>query len=492
MRRLLSLPAARWLVGVPAVAAFIVFTALAPASPAGKGAAFVNYQLGTQAIGEKCPNSTTACTNGAAEPAIRADNAGTFYASSENGLGAGTEAWKSTDGGRHYVTLASPNALSQSSQPTVAPGGGDTDLAVAPARNANGVYTVYVASLNLANVDVSTSLDGGKSWTLNPTSATIPGDDREWIAADGVSKVCISYHAEGSTSDIFVDCSTNSGTTFTQVANAFDSAHLYNADFNNSIGNLAIDPHNHYLYQTFSGIDQNDVANCTSGTGPCNTHVVYMAVSTDGGQSFTDYPVYDNPNTAVSYGHQFVNVSVDRAGNVYSVYGDNHNLFYSYSTDHGQHWSAPAQINKSPSATAIFPWSVAGGAGKLAVVWYGTSYYDGVNPPDSYPSSAAWNVYFAQNLKATTPGSSFAQTVASPINHYGGVCESGATCSGNRDLYDDFGVAASPISGLASIVYSDDQYDAAQPTRCTPAQSNTSACNHTAIATQTSGPRLFP
>src|SRR6059058_4029824 len=60
--------------------------------------------------------------------------------------------------------------------------------------------------------------------------------------------------------------------------------------------------------------------------------------------------------------------------------------------------------------------------------------------------------------QATTPGSQFSQTTATPIVHYGGVCESGVTCSGNRDLYDDFGVAASPTTGLASIIYSDDQY----------------------------------
>ena len=136
------------------------------------------------------------------------------------------------------------------------------------------------------------------------------------------------------------------------------------------------------------------------------------------------------------------------------------------------------------------PWSVAGAAGKLDVVWYGTSYYDGVNPPDSYPSTAARNVYFAQNLNATTAGK-FTQPQASPVNHYGGVCESGVGCTGNRDLYDDFGVAASPLTGMASIVYSDDQYDASQPTGCTQSQSNTGSCDHTSIATQTGGKGIF-
>ena len=51
------------------------------------------------------------------------------------------------------------------------------------------------------------------------------------------------------------------------------------------------------------------------------------------------------------------------------------------------------------------------------LVYYGTSYYDGTNPPDDYPMSAAWHVYMGQNLAATTAGSSFAQYQASPVNH---------------------------------------------------------------------------
>ena len=477
----LAIPLVAFLVGLA------MLSSPASAATAKSGLAFTNYQIEAPTVGESCPNTTTPCVNHASEPAIRADNGGTFYASSENGLGGGTEAWKSSDGGSHYVTLASPDQGSQSNTTGFAPGGGDTDLTVAPVTNSQGQYNVYVASLSLANVDVSTSRDGGATWSLNPTSATISGDDREWIAADGASKVCISYH-DVATFNLDVNCSSDAGATFTQLGDAIDTAHAYNIN-NNSTGNMAIDPTTHIIYQTFSGIDQSDLTACET-TG-CGYHVVYMAVSTDGGKTFTDYKVYDNPNTSVSYGHQFVNVSVDRARNVSSVYSDNHNLYYSFSTDHGQSWSAPAQINAAPSSTAIMPWSVAGDAGKLDVVWYGTSYYDGVNTPDNYPSSAAWSVYFAQNLSATTAGSAFTQVAASPINHYGGACESGVTCTGNRDLYDDFGVAASPLTGMASIVYSDDQYDPSQPTTCTQTQSNSANCDHTEIATQTSGSGIF-
>ena len=428
--------------------------------------AFVNFELGA-APGTVCPGAS-GCTNGAAEPMIRADATGTFYVSSELGVGSGTLAWRSTDGGLHYTALESPNQLSQALG-GLGPGGGDTDLGTAPEANADGFDNLYVASLSLANVTVSTSQDGGMTWSKNVTSATIPGDDREWIAADQATKVCISYH-DIVTFNIDVNCSFDAGAHFTQLGSAIDVAHAFLID-DNEIGNLAIDPQNHVVYQVFSGI-----ANAVEAVIPTSFHAVWIAVSRDGGQTFTDNPVYVNPNTAVSYGHQFVNVSVDRAGTVYVVYTDNHNLFYSFSTDGGDTFTGPIQVNQAPSATAIMPWSVACDPGSLNIVWYGTSYFDGTTAPDNYPATAAWSVYLAQNRNATVAGSTFTQVAATPIVHFGGVCESGVTCSGNRDLYDDFGIAVSPTTGLASITYSDDQ------------PGNTGSNDHTAIATQTGGP----
>src|SRR5207244_3238171 len=345
-------------------------------------------------------------------PAIRAARDGTFYGSSENGLGAGTVAWKSTDGGRHFSSLLSPNNVSATQDTGFAPGGGDTDLAVAPIRNASGQYNVYVSSLTLADVDVSTSTDGGATWALNPVAASVPGDDREWIAADDASKVCVSYHDLAF--NLWVNCSYDAGASFTQLADAFDAAHAWLID-SNSTGNLAIDPASHTIYQTFSG--PADASGTVAGGGCAFRNTANHAVSRDGGRT------------------------------------------------------RPARC-----------------------VRCATSDYDGVNPPDHYPDSAAWYVYFAQNLDAASPKGTFSQGAATPIIHYGGVCLSGIACTGNRDLYDDFGVAANPLTGLASIVYSDDQYrnDAnnAPSSGCTPAKWNRGICDHNTIAKQLSGKRI--
>jgi len=83
-----------------------------------------------------------------------------------------------------------------------------------------------------------------------------------------------------------------------------------------------------------------------------------------------------------------------------------------------------------------------------------------------------------QNANATAAGSAFTQVAATPVVHFGGVCEGGISCTGNRDLFDDFGIAVSPTTGFASITYSDDQ------------PGNTGSDDHTAIATQTAGPTI--
>jgi len=469
-------------------------TLVVVAAAQGKGAGgFANFELAgipLQPAGVSCPNGQGTCTNFASEPAIRATPDGEFFGSSENGLGGGTDAWRSSDGGLHYTQLPCPNCGSEANDTGFAPGGGDTDLAIAPAKNAAGFYDVYVASLTLANVDVSTSTDNGATWSLNPIGATVAGDDREWITADGASNVCLSYH-DLATFNIDVDCSADAGATFTQLGEAIDAAHSYAINAN-ATGNLttdtsAVSPFRHTIYQTFSAVDSTSEQLTCNTTGPCDFRDVFMAVSTDGGKTFTDHLVHRGaPGT--SYGHQFVNVTVDQGGTVYSVYSDDRTTFMSYSTNRGETWSGPVKV--SSIATAIMPWAVALAPGKIDVVYYGSSFAKNGVAPDDYPSSASWSVYLAQDVRATS-GGSFKQVAASPIVHFGGVCESGIACSGNRDLFDDFGVAVHPATGLASIIYSDDQYtnDANDPPQpgCTPAESNTISCDHTAIATQTGG-----
>ena len=393
---------ARWSVGLLLAATPVIV----PVSGSGAASSyvttvngFVNYELGA-GVNETCPNSASACQNHAAEPAIRADRAGNFYGPSENGPTSGTEAWKSTDGGLHFVHLPSPNiasTVSSGPEGSISPAGGDTDLATASVRNAAGLFNVYVASLEGTSTDVSTSMDAGKSWRQNPGAGSFPGEDREWIAADGASKVCISYVSAAGVLvtplGLHVQCSYDAGLTFAQIGDAITPGNL-DSRLGFKIGNLAIDQFsntgdpsrtNDIVYATYASGTAADAVN----PNPTDFHVVWMGVSMDGGRTFNDYQVYNNPDPKVGYAHNFTNVAVDRAGNVYSFFSDNHYIYYKYSTDHGKTWlpggpsGKPIVVSRAPANTAIFPWGVAGAAGKVDLVYYGTSYYDGVNPPDS-------------------------------------------------------------------------------------------------------------
>src|SRR5712691_13223503 len=120
---------------IPKVLALTLLISVLPLAIASQPAAgspgfnFTTFELGRFDVpGIRCPSlSGDSCWNVNAEPQIRADPAGNFYASSEylphvalcsNGIDlvnpecGGTGAWRSSDNGLHYVTLSSPNSLS--------------------------------------------------------------------------------------------------------------------------------------------------------------------------------------------------------------------------------------------------------------------------------------------------------------------------------------------------------------------------------------------
>jgi hypothetical protein len=272
-------------------------------------------------------------------------------------------------------------------------------------------------------------------------------------------------------------------------------------ELDNEIGNIAVDPATGNVYQVFAGCPPSptQIVTCSA------FNTAYMAVgvptTVNGGTTltFTDDVIYQSPSTATGFDNNFPAVAVDKAGNVYATWSDDQNVFLAYSTDHGQKWSAPKKVNHgTATATAIYPWITAGNAGEVDVVYYATpagANYQTCGQTGTYNcDNEPWSVFFSQNLRVLKNGT-WTQATVTPVVHYGGVCQGGISCTSNgndnRDLFDDFGVAASPATGLASITYSDDQYadNTGTPNsgECTAAQNNTSTCDHTDYATQTSG-----
>jgi len=128
--------------------------------------------------------------------------------------------------------------------------------------------------------------------------------------------------------------------------------------------------------------------------------------------------------------------------------------------------SKPGKVDYGPvAAIVIYLWPTAGAPGKVDLVFYGipagANYQACGQNGEHTCQNEPWPVFFSQNLNRLGGGSG-TQITATLMVHYGGVCQGGISCASsgnhNRDLYDDFGVAASPTTGMASITYSDDQY----------------------------------
>ena len=109
------------------------------------------------------------------EPEIKIDNFGNIYVTAIQGVPGGVDFWKSVDNGGTFTFIGQPDGAQDhcSTLPQCAGlGGADDSIDVSP-----GGY-LYISSLWVGNVTVSTSFDGGaggvapgQAWQVNGTAA---------------------------------------------------------------------------------------------------------------------------------------------------------------------------------------------------------------------------------------------------------------------------------------------------------------------------------
>jgi hypothetical protein len=366
------------------------------------------------------------------EPRVRTDALGNIYAAAIQGLGGGTDTWKSMDGGTSWRYLGQPDGAQAASALARGggAGGGDEDLAIGNSGN------VYVNSLWIGSSTQSTSRDGGLTWSVNPFSSDAPIIDRQWIASNGNNELYLTYKQLGAllvgTETIFVAKSFDGGVTWPQITA------MTKPEFGvqpGDQGNIEVDPNNGYVYNVFF-----------DATG----HSLYIARSTDGGKSFILKLVYSvQPNTSLV--NVFPSLAIDKAGNLFIAFSDSHSAFLTYSRDHATTWSTPVRVsNGSGSKSVIGPWVTAGDAGKVDITWWGSSALS------NNDTTAQWKVFFAQSLDAFDKVPVFAQTAATDVMHVGAICTNGTGCAdGTRNLAEYFAPGLW-TDGSELIVYSDD------------------------------------
>ena len=398
-----------------------------------------------------------------------ASNLSGSFTSGDRALGS--DVYVSRDGGKTFRWVAQPISVNKA---TPGAGGFDTDLTVAPEKNANGHYTVYVGSLSIADSTLTWSDDDGATWLQTPISG-VPVEDRPWVAADGPCKVYVAYHAplllptDGTSTFVTtVDTCTPTATRETSVVGT-DVDTVVGGLTNPQFGKPWVDaspqsPHRHAVYLPMAqchapnGSTLSEDARASSqGVPSCGARSQNLiAVSTDGGTTFAVHQVSLGSKTMAIWP---ATVATDAAGTVYFVWTDSVHSYLNVSHDGGKTWSPSRRLDLGPIRAGVYPTVAAQRPGRVDVAMYATDRAGNSNDASmGKPGSAtgtAWRVWVA---RSTNGGRTFSILRASDVVHRGVLCTYGSACSGDgsRDLLDDFGAVLSPRSGKLTVGFTSD------------------------------------
>jgi hypothetical protein len=397
-----------------------------------------------------------------AEPSIAVTPGGTVYISAP--AGPQKALWRSTDG--RSFTPVSVHGTTTDPGSAWPVGGGDSDVAVF------GDGTLYFADQQGGSAEtVSSSHDGGQTWFTQPLAtgtpsgsginglapasptplpAPVPGvpsalsADRQWLVTDGTQTVWLAF---------------NGGVPTVPARTPLDGATVVKS----------LDGGRTWPIRTVipeDGCFRGNLARAPDGTlylAGCDGNGPGVAVSKDGGLSFTWHPVArrdGKTDTSFCFPcHIFSVVTTDAAGNAYTVWSDEAQtpeahgappagakgltIWLSSSTDQGSTWSTPKRVNQQPG-DYVLPWATGGSPGHVAVAYYGTRFSG--NPERAL---GEWYPIVAQSAEATSADPAWSEAAATPFPvQYGPICMRGSACGGARNLLDFFQIQADQAGRL--------------------------------------------
>jgi hypothetical protein len=368
------------------------------------------------------------------EPDIVIDSNGGIYVSGPGG--STTQAswfWKSTDKGLQWHLIGCP--LKSNCQN----GGGDTEITIA--RN-NDVFASDLQTLTCNSA--LRSYDQGATWLTS--EGCFPGTDRQWMGvydpnANATGRR-VYLSANGQAQGCYFLVSTDNGVTYagTDLVNN-PTAVVDPTNGESCIGRFAVNPANGHIYVPGDG---------------------HTWVSKDGGVTF----VGRNRPAGVQ-GNFFANIAIDTAGNLWQGWTAGSGAFISYSTNEGASWSTPVQLSTGPASPVgtspdlrqmLFPWTVAGDPGRVAMVYYATT---NTGSAGGFPGdvNALWHTYAAISTNAMSATPTWTQVQADEhVMHRATVCTGGfpgcLTANSDRSMADFFAVDKDP-QGRIFIAYNE-------------------------------------
>ena len=445
------------------------------------------------------------------EPNISVDpTSGAIYSSVPNGTPGTSTLWRSDDGGHDWRLVEGNLQGEPSTCPPIA--GGDTELAVDPVDG-----TLFYSDLQpLTNFNASVSHDRGKTFTCNPLSVPDTGVDRQWYAIDsnggtsavtggGGGRMYFDYDdttqspspAGGS---VLVVNATSTGLVFgSTCTNTTCAGPSTRVTLNEGLpGNLAVDdsaasPYQHTVYALHSSANLGSVilTRCRgadsgkpASASDAATYCLDPTAATGTAATSTHWSDHTVINTDVAgkeaqiVSNNFTTLAIDTAGNLYALwsqypgsvdttnpvagvysYTGTGKLLLSMSTNGGDTWSAPQQINPPSLPNNTQPWLTAGSSGRVAIAWYGAPQAQG--PDKSFGpnglSNGVWDVYVAENLDAINNGPWSVVKVSDHPAKLGAVSTEGLVLpSGPDRSLGDFMKITHDANGALQLVYVDD------------------------------------
>ena len=314
--------------------------------------------------------------------------------------------------------------------------------------------TVYVSEINLANIAVSKSEDGGRTYELVNAFA-FTSSDRQWMAADRDGELYMTANGFGGGAfpgepagnlGHFMAKSTDGGLTWGGASTTNPGG----------IGDIQIDHERGILYElteeagTLSMARFANIREETTDFTVENLEIV-SDLGLSGVQRLID-PTFD----------------LDDEGNLYVTWSDNgsgarpEGIYYASSTDQGDTWSDPVRVDPDPFDD-VWPWITVGAPGQVAITWLQSDQAtDAILAGEAGGEDAQWNVMIAHTSSGLgcdggdVPGFTVTQASSEPI-HTGTICQHGTTCQADltdRRLGDYFSIEVD-AAGALNVAVSD-------------------------------------
>lgn len=387
------------------------------------------------------------------EPSILVARDGSIYIVSVLGSAEarGDGLWRSEDGGKNWTSLGKPDYPF---------GGGDADL------DEDDAETLYLPGqwrptggppmspvgfpYITGGESMAVSKDRGLSWTTNPVASDLPVTDRQWSTTYGAGTVWLAFNQ--AQRGLVVTKSTDSGLTWgdlVTVEGTWDPGDgvAVSGGPNGIPGDILANPDDGTLYVPYGpGIG-----------GGSREHRLF--ISEDGGGTFHSHVIHTAPDGEQA-GAIFGSLARDDAGvALYYTWAESVDggakgvrIYLATSHDGGETWGEP-QVASPEGHTAVFPWIVVGGHGKVGVAYYATN---GSFLSDAAPAGQEWRPMLSLTQQIFANETVWDHAWLSPWpNHYGPICTGGTGCSSGR-LLGDFFEADIDASGQVVAVWVDD------------------------------------